>query len=261
MPYASESAESPSSAAPTIPISHNGDGSRPKTSRRPTGWWKVPRQCAWCGKEFTLRYVQEAQRRFCGTSCSAKWRMSQPEILAKVHAPAVARKRGDKRHAWFAAGSPAAEAERERIRALNPTKRPEVRAKISRTLEAMHHGPFARGGNGQGLTAPQRILLGTLGAGWVAEFALSLGQRTPGYPTHYKLDIAHPVRGIAIEVDGNSHYTRRALDAKKDAKLATLGWTVLRFWNRDILTWNATGMPMDSSISMTLAQHGILPSR
>ena len=118
-----------------------------------------------------------------------------------------------------------------------------------------------RGGNGTGLTEPQAFMMDVLGAGWIAEFALSLGQRQAGYPTHYKLDLANPALKIGVELDGNSHYARKAQDEKKDAKLASLGWTVLRFWNRDILNWRDAGTPMESSISMILAQHGIRVSR
>ena len=49
--------------------------------------------CAWCAKPFT---TNTRDQRFCGRSCSAKWRMRQPEIIAKVHAPEVAAKRGER---------------------------------------------------------------------------------------------------------------------------------------------------------------------
>jgi hypothetical protein len=256
----SRSADDQSSAARTIRTSPDADGLERKTSSPAMKSWQQPRPCEWCGERFTVRYVQMAKARFCGTSCSAKWRMSRPEHKAKVHTPEVARKRGEKRRAWLASGHPKALAEIERIRSLNPATHPDVRAKISRALKAIHHGPSERGGNGRGLTEPQRILLAALGNGWIPELALSLGRRTPGYPTHYKLDLANPERRIAIEVDGFSHSGRRALDEKKDAKLASLGWTVLRFSNRDILTWSASGMPMGSSISTTLERHDIRPS-
>jgi very-short-patch-repair endonuclease len=95
----------------------------------------------------------------------------------------------------------------------------------------------------------------------MAGFSVSLGRLTHGYPSHYKIDIAEPKQKIAIEVDGNSHHSRKALDTKKDAKLRSLGWIVLRFWNRDILTWNAGEPPTGASISTILAQHGIHLSR
>lgn len=186
--------------------------------------------------------------------------MTQEDIKRKCHTPEAIAKRVTKTHAWLNSGDPRAIAHIERIRALNPMTRPEVRAKVSRRLKEIGHGPSERGGNGRGLTRPQAILLSALGPGWEAEFALSLGRRTPGYPTHYKIDVACPARRIAIEVDGPSHHSRKAQDAKKDAKLASLGWTVLRFWNREILAWSDSGMPTESSISTTLRRHGILPT-
>jgi very-short-patch-repair endonuclease len=111
------------------------------------------------------------------------------------------------------------------------------------------------------MTVPQRVLLAALGRGWVPEFAYSLGRRTPGYPSHYKIDIAEPNLKIAIEVDGFSHHSRRLLDQKKDEKLRSLGWGVLRFWNRDILTWNAGAPQTGTSISTILAERGIHLSR
>src|SRR5436305_6521878 len=257
MPSESQSTEDQSSAVPITPTSHSEDGSARKTSDPVIRSWQHPRPCEWCGEMFTPRYVQEARKRFCGTSCSAKWRTSQPEHKAKVHNQEVAKKSGEKRKAWLASGNPKGQAELERIRALNPTAQLETREKISRRLKEMHHKPSVRGGNGTGLTVPQQILLDALGDDWKAEYVLSLGVRTPGYPTNYKLDIANPKRKIAIEVDGESHHSRRASDQKKDAKLASLGWTVLRFWNKDILTWKDLGMPMDGFISTTLVQHDI----
>lgn len=183
--------------------------------------------------------------------------MRQPEILAKIHSPEVAAKRGRKRKEWFKSGIPAALRALERIRNLKPMKNPETRKKVSRTLQAMNHAPSVRGGNGTGLTEPQSKMLGVLGSGWEAEYILSLGQRTPGYPTHYKLDLANEELKVCIEVDGHSHRSRKKQDAKKENKLRSLGWTVLRFWNWDILDWIDSGMPMESSISMTLARHNI----
>ena len=256
-PCASPSPVSASSAVLTIPSSPSADGSAPKTSKRETGYWKRLRPCEWCGALFAPKYVQEAKKRFCGKSCSAKWRMRQPAMLARVHAPEVAAKRGAKRSAWLRSGDPRALAELDRIRKLNSSTLPEVREKISRTLKLMHHGPSVRGGNGRGLTEPQRLLMAALGPNWVAEWPISLGPRMAGYPTHYKLDLALVERRVGIEVDGFSHASRRALDTKKDEMLASLGWTVLRFSNQTILTWITAGMPPDSSVSMILAVHAI----
>lgn len=108
---------------------------------------------------------------------------------------------------------------------------------------------------------PQSMLMDVLGEPWQAEFSVSLGPRTPGYPTNYKLDLANVDLRVGIEVDGASHHSRRKLDEKKDAKLGSLGWTVLRFWNQEIIDWIESGMPTESSVSMILASWGIRHSR
>lgn len=264
MPFKSELPGKWSLPARTIPGSPNVDGSGRRISDPATDPSLYPRLCAWCGVEFvpkTRRTAALPPQRFCDRSCSAKWRMSQPEYVAKVHTPEVRAKRGKAKRAWFAAGSPQALAQVERIRRLNPTNDPEVRAKISRTLKAMNHGPSVRGGNGTGLTEPERRMLDALGSNWQAGYAISLGRRKQGYPSNYKVDLAWVDRRLAIEADGFSHCSRRALDEKKDAMLGSLGWTVLRFSNQEILDWIDGGMPKGASISTTLEQHGIHPSR
>jgi very-short-patch-repair endonuclease len=48
-------------------------------------------------------------------------------------------------------------------------------------------------------------------------------------------------RKLIIEVDGGQHQVRRAADKKRDKWLNQEGYTVLRFWNNDVLT-NAEGI-------------------
>ena len=57
-------------------------------------------------------------------------------------------------------------------------------------------------------------------------------------PNSYSVDIAHPQTLTAIEVDGSSHRTRKwkFLDRRKESVLSALGWSVLRFWNEEVLT-------------------------
>ena len=210
------------------------------------------KQCAWCGGDLTERQVR-AGNRFCGTSCSAKWRMRQPEIVAKVHTKEIHAVIGRKVSAWLHSNDPKAKANIERIRLLNPAASPLVRLKLSQTLRRIGHKPKIRGGNGRGLTIPQSMLLGALGNGWVAEYPVSLGKRLPNYPTAYKVDLACVSMKIAIEVDGYSHVAlaRQIQDAKKEAKLRELGWTVLRFTNRMILSSLDTVMQQVLLYSMT----------
>jgi very-short-patch-repair endonuclease len=50
------------------------------------------------------------------------------------------------------------------------------------------------------------------------------------------VDLADPAVKLAIEVDGETHRTAKwkALDRRKEAILAFLGWSVLRFWNEEV---------------------------
>lgn len=184
--------------------------------------------------------------------------MQFPERKAKLYTPEVLAKRGRGRSAFLRSGTPEANAQVERIRQLNPTNDPKVRAKLSAVLTGRPF-PTEQGGNGRPLPQPQLELLRALGDGWISELAVSLGGRQPGYPTNYKLDVANPDLKIGIEADGFTHRTtkQKDKDRKKGEKLASLGWIVLRFWNHDILTWINSGMPTESSISTTLRSHGI----
>jgi hypothetical protein len=164
--------------------------------------------------------------------------MRQPEIVARVHTKEVHARIGQKVSAWLKGDSEGARKQMERIRNLCPTSNPEVRKKISKRLKEIGHKPHIQGGNGRPMPIPQKNLLDALGKGWIGEFVVLPRTREPGYPTHYKIDIANPQKMIAVEVDGYSHVAevRKAQDAKKDALLRHLGWTVLRFTNSQVLS-------------------------
>lgn len=53
----------------------------------------------------------------------------------------------------------------------------------------------------------------------------------------FLLDLAIPSHRIAIELDGGGHTDpeQAAYDASRDAYLTERRWTILRFWNHDVL--------------------------
>ncbi|BCM18401.1 endonuclease domain-containing protein [Mesorhizobium sp. J8] len=53
----------------------------------------------------------------------------------------------------------------------------------------------------------------------------------------YIVDFACPARKLIVELDGSQHASPEvaAADAVRDAKLEALGWTILRFWNDDVI--------------------------
>lgn len=54
----------------------------------------------------------------------------------------------------------------------------------------------------------------------------------------YIVDFACPTHRLIVEIDGSQHGDdrRAAADQTRTARLQHLGWTVLRFWNDDVLT-------------------------
>jgi very-short-patch-repair endonuclease len=123
-----------------------------------------------------------------------------------------------------------------RMRQRNPMRLSATRAKMRRTLLRIGHAPRSRGGNGRGPTLPERTLAERLG--WKTNVIVRTSTRRSRWrPYHYKIDVADETLMIAIEVDGSSHTTieRQRQDRRKDQRLRTLGWTVLRFSNQDVM--------------------------
>jgi Protein of unknown function (DUF559) len=96
---------------------------------------------------------------------------------------------------------------------------------------------ISRGGNGK-LTKQQIALAGATGL--PMEFSIGIPGHISGQfeclPRNYKVDLACPSAKVAIEVDGDSHKSKRwkFLDRRKEAILSALGWSVLRFWNMEV---------------------------
>ncbi|MEJ6781490.1 endonuclease domain-containing protein [Aminobacter sp. Piv2-1] len=53
----------------------------------------------------------------------------------------------------------------------------------------------------------------------------------------YIVDFACPSHKLIVELDGSQHAIAEnvELDAARSQKLKSLGWTILRFWNDDVL--------------------------
>jgi very-short-patch-repair endonuclease len=117
---------------------------------------------------------------------------------------------------------------------------PEFRAKLDAISKSRKGKSWIglRGGNGF-ITEPQRLLAEA--TGWPMEHAVltaPVKEKFPSLPNCYKVDLAFPALKIAVEVDGDSHKTKKwkFLDKRKTAVLNALGWSVLRFSNEQVLT-------------------------
>lgn len=97
-----------------------------------------------------------------------------------------------------------------------------------------------KGGNGTGLSKHEQLFAEKMEAAGIpvqpyVNVLVGMG-RTNGYPPHYKLDFYFEKGMIAIEIDGASHNNeeQKARDRKKEEKLQELGYTVVRFTNREV---------------------------
>ena len=119
----------------------------------------------------------------------------------------------------------------------NPMHRGDACERMTATLKRIGHRPPVQGGNGHVIPDPVLRLLPLL-TGFSVEVAIPTGRpRGSGYPTSYKVDLGNAERKVAIEVDGKSHglLSRKEQDRKKDVLLGSLGWTVIRFTNEEVM--------------------------
>jgi hypothetical protein len=111
-----------------------------------------------------------------------------------------------------------------------PVKLPENRRKLieSQRVKGFPNLHY----DGSSPTVPQKLLFDAL-PGATMEFEVPKG----GKGKSFRIDIAIPSLKLAIEVDGLSHVKRKEKerDARKAQILKVRGWTLLRFWNAEIL--------------------------
>ena len=142
--------------------------------------------------------------------------------------------------------------EKARKKMIQKAKDPEWIKKVSEgTRKAMHdpkirqkhlkalaknlqkYGVGYKGGNGQPKTEIVKQFCSLLEPqGFICEHPVKTAGHGTGLntPTVYKTDFGHPIKKIAIELDGPSHRSlkARARDEKKDTVLRSLGWEVIR---------------------------------
>lgn len=117
----------------------------------------------------------------------------------------------------------------------NPMFRKETVQKVSQILKEIGNKPIIRGGNGTPLTIPQMQLANALGAMAETEYVLitTEKQRNEGASHCYKLDIAIPHLRLGIQLDGNSHVSKKTRETDKRIRvwMTELGWSVLHISN------------------------------
>lgn len=217
----------PSTAPPSTPSSPTQGGSPPSASSGASLF--LTQTCAVCGTSFQVNekrllwHRKQGNDRF-GTACSKscarkKWHQTNPGKSYFVGMPPE-----------------------QRGKATGVVRSAAYRQQMSETHKAKGYAPKIRGGNGTGMTKAEAVVRAVLPAYWIWSFPVPLGARQQGYPTNYKLDFANPSKRLGLEIDGASHgmHSRKIQDKKKEAKLAELGWSVLRISNTQALSLSTT---------------------
>lgn len=199
--------------------------------------------CAECEADFELNHTQnwklttgKATAFWCSRSCKARFFNKHSDAVKEARSSDAAR-----------------ESARQRLAKFNWLQTPEAveKNRSIRIARGTHKGkaPKVIGGNGRGLTEPQKALAGALG--WETEVVVLTGTKGNGVPSHYKVDIASKEAKIAIEVDGRSHRSRIVAerDLKKSRFLESRGWRVLRFSNEEVMANLARCVEMVTSMT------------
>lgn len=224
----------------------------------------MQKTCLNCGKQFTTKHKNQ---KYCSNKCQLECqRQHQAKVLIERTCPIcgkifyVERKSNTKKtcspqcknklislseQTTMNSESGMGQRKQSSIRMTqsNPMKSSQNIEKMLLMKElngTLHQWKGNRGGNGQ-YTDPQIMLWKALGNSWILEYPVKthchkLNQSR--YPTSYKVDLGCPEKKLAVEVDGNSHRSKKniALDMKKTLCLNQLGWKVLRFANKEIMT-------------------------
>lgn len=188
--------------------------------------------CPICREEFQRQYGKAADQlrnqriQYCTRSCRTKGTFAERPSLRQQAANTMRKLRREDGASWNK-GLPWSD---ERRAAMSAQARGQGR-KIKK-----------QGGNGRGMSPTEALIAPLLPPGFSWNWIVPLGPAEQGYPSHYKLDFGNPTTKVCLEVDGNSHRTAlgKTRDAKKTAKLQSLGWTVYRVKNTDAWSWFTT---------------------
>ena len=188
---------------------------------------KKPAICEFCQTPF-IKARPEKSQRFCSMSCKGKWILAQPKYRERLYTKARNRRISEFMRAWHQEHPEHADYQSIRMRLHNPQagKKPATVRRVA----------VARRNNWETPPPAEAALLRIL-ADYDPQWNVSFPTGTPTPPFLYTADVCLPHIRLIVEADGATHNAlkARARDARKDAFLAGLGWTVLRFTNREIL--------------------------
>jgi hypothetical protein len=195
--------------------------------------------CPCCLKEMSFSTEKKMKKiTYCSVSCSSKTTMNNKEIREKKRNTLKTLNWSEHMKNIHRMNPHIKEMASQRMKLNNPMSNPETIEKMR--LKLIGRTFLSRGGNGK-LTEPQLILSKLLGDEWELELPIltnSVKEKFKSLPPSYRVDIGHRILKISIEIDGRTHEQKKwkFLDKRKTEVLNSLGWRVLRFWNKEVMT-------------------------
>ena len=181
------------------------------------------RFCSNCGKKYSFKESGKSRRTYMASlrrdsgCCSKKCKKEYFSKIASLTMAKTNRKYASKR-----------------MKENNPMFHLESKEKMQKSLKGRTF--LSRGGNGK--PTKQQLILADL-----THLPMEYPIATAGHksqeislPNCYKPDLACPEVKLAIEIDGKTHQLKhwKFLDKRKMAVLKSLGWTVIRFTNKEV---------------------------
>lgn len=221
----------------------------------------IKKKCEWCGNEFeTENNSHGRKKRFCNTSCSAKWRINTYGVAEKTDA---GRKKLSEQMKKNWETTTLRENNKKRMTENNPMSSQKTIEKMlaTRKNNGSYSNNFNNCGNGH-ISYAEKIagsVLFEFGFEYNKVFCTkTLRDLYPeeNYPKNYKPDFFNG--SIIIEIDGESHNRPRQkeIDAKKERFFEHLGIKTFRYSNDFVLN-HTEKFRMEVSMLCALYQKNI----
>lgn len=196
------------------------------------------KHCEFCGKEFEVPdNVHGRKKRFCNTSCSAKWRI---KTYGKAQISEAGRQKQSDSLKRLWRTKKFRDNNHKRMITNNPVYMPGVVEKANKTR--LQRGKLPNNfkyGNGRISEYEAIVYDDLINAGFYYNYAIPAKLARDAfpdkkYPSNYKPDFTNVFKHICIEIDGPNHKRAKELDTKKDECLKFLGFTIIRFTHEQI---------------------------
>lgn len=194
--------------------------------------------CEFCGKEFEVPNTKHGQRkRFCNTSCSAKWRNKTfgPNLISEETKRKNAKILSDR---WK--NPEFRKKKTDYMKEHNPVYIPGVVERANKTK--LQRGKLPNNykyGNGKLSEYESFVYEDLIKAGFYYNYAINTKLARDAFPEKhyaysYKPDFTNMIYKLCIEIDGPNHIHTKELDEKKEECLKFLGFTIIRFTHEQI---------------------------